>query len=138
MENCLFCKIIRKEIPATILLENEHVIVFMDIKPVNPGHLLVVPKIHSADYVSTSDEALGEIAVVAKRMGQAVMSALGAPAFNVGVNNGRAAGQLVDHMHLHVMPRHEGDGHAMWRGAPYAEGEMAVVAEKILQQLKSV
>lgn len=131
MNDCIFCKIVRKEIPATVIHENDRVLVFLDIKPVNPGHLLVVPKVHSADYVSTSEEALREMAVAAKRMGKAVMEALGAPAFNLGVNNGRAAGQLVDHVHLHVIPRFEGDGHEMWHGKGYEVGEMETVAEKL-------
>lgn len=131
MDDCLFCKIIRKEIPATVVHENHRVIVFMDIKPVNPGHLLVVPKAHFEDYASTSEEALREMAVAAKRMGKAVMEALGAPGFNIAVNNGRVAGQLVGHVHVHVIPRFEGDGHEQWHGAPYKDGEMQEVANQL-------
>ena len=131
MNDCIFCKIVRKEIPATVIHENDRVLVFMDIKPVNPGHLLVVPKVHFDDYASTSEEALREMAVSAKRMGKAAMAALGAPGFNLAVNNGRLAGQLVDHVHLHVIPRFEGDGHELWHGTPYAEGEMQAVADKL-------
>ena len=131
MTDCIFCKIVRKEIPATVVHENDRVMVFMDIKPVNPGHLLVVPKVHSDDYASTSEEALREIAVAAKRMGKAVMQGLGAPGFNIAINNGRVAGQLVDHVHLHVIPRFEGDGHELWHGKAYAEGEMQTVADKL-------
>jgi histidine triad (HIT) family protein len=103
----------------------------MDIKPVNPGHALVIPKKHFADYASTSDEALREMSVMARRLGEATMKALGAQGFNLVVNNGRAAGQLVDHVHLHVIPRFEGDGHEPWHGASYKEGEMEAVAEKL-------
>ncbi len=131
MPDCLFCKIVRKEIPAEIVFEDDGVIVFIDIKPVNHGHLLVVPKEHSDDFSSASDEAVQAVALTARHMGKALMEALGAPAFNLGVNNGRAAGQLVDHLHLHVIPRFEGDGHAHWHGTPYAEGEMAEVAQKL-------
>ena len=131
MQDCLFCKIVRKEIPAAVVFEDETVVAFLDIKPVNPGHVLVVPRAHAADYASTDDASLRDIAVVAKCVGQAVMRSLQAPGFNIGVNNGRAAGQLVDHMHLHVMPRFEGDGYELWHGKPYAEGEMQEVAEKL-------
>ena len=131
MTDCLFCKIIRKEIPAEIVYEDEAAIVFVDIKPINPGHLLVVPKEHAADFASASDEAVRAAAIVAKKMGKAVMEAFQAPAFNLGVNNGRAAGQLVDHLHLHVIPRFENDGHAHWHGGAYAEGEMQEVAERL-------
>ena len=131
MTDCLFCKIVRKEIPATVIHENERTLCFMDIKPVNPGHMLVIPKKHFADYASASDEALREMAVMARRLGDASMKALGAPGFNLAVNNGRAAGQLVDHVHLHVIPRFEGDGHGLWHGEPYKEGEMESVADKL-------
>ena len=131
MNDCLFCKIARKEIPATVLHENDRTLCFMDIKPVNQGHALVIPKKHFTDYASTSDEALREMAVMARRLGEAMMKSLGAPGFNIAVNNGRAAGQLVDHVHLHVIPRFEGDGHAQWHGEAYKEGEMVAVAEKL-------
>ena len=136
MENCLFCKIIRKEIPAAVVHENDRVMAFLDINPVNPGHLLVVPKVHSADYLSTSEEALREMAVEAKRMGAAAMKALGAHGFNLAVNNGRVAGQLVDHVHLHVMPRFENDGRELWHGKAYAEGEMEATAVKLREALR--
>lgn len=131
MNDCIFCKIIHKEIPASIVHENDRVIVFMDIKPVNPGHLLIVPKVHFDDYVSTSEEALREMAVAAKRMGKAVMEALGVPGFNIAVNNGSVAGQLVGHVHLHVIPRSEGDGHELWHGTSYKEGEMETLVNKL-------
>ncbi len=131
MTDCLFCKIVRKEIPATVVYEDDATLAFVDIKPINPGHLLVVPKAHFADYASADEATLSAIAQVGQKMGKALMSALGAPAFNIGVNNGRAAGQLVDHLHLHVIPRFEGDGHEHWHGRPYAEGEMEEVGQKL-------
>lgn len=135
MQDCLFCKIVRKELPAQIVFENDAVVAFLDIKPVNPGHVLVVPREHSHDFISTSDEILCEVAVVAKRVGQAVIQALWAGGFNIGVNNGRMAGQLVDHMHLHVMPRFENDGYGLWHGKAYKEGEMEGVAKKLAAAL---
>lgn len=135
MDSCLFCKIVRKEIPAEIVYENGLSLAFLDINPVNPGHILVVPKAHHADFASTPAELLGDIAAVAQRLAKAAMEATGAEGFNIGVNNGRAAGQLVDHMHLHVMPRHKGDGHELWHGKEYPEGEAAAVAQKIRKAL---
>lgn len=131
MNDCLFCKIVRKEIPANVLHENDRTLCFLDIKPVNPGHALVIPKKHFDDYASTSDEALREMAVMARRLGEAMLKSLGAAGFNLAVNNGHAAGQLVGHVHLHVIPRFEGDGHAQWHGESYKEGEMQAVAEKL-------
>jgi len=131
MSNCLFCKIVAREIPAEIVYDNEIVMAFLDITPVNPGHVLVIPKAHYPDFASTPPETLCEVTVVAQHMAKAALAATGATGFNIGVNNGRVAGQLVDHMHLHVMPRRDGDGYDLWHGMPYATGQMAVVAEKI-------
>lgn len=131
MSDCLFCKIVRKEILAEIVHENGKTIAFLDIKPVNPGHVLVVPKEHHPDFASTPVDQLGAAAAVAQKVAKAAMKALGAPGFNIGVNNGRAAGQLVDHMHLHVIPRFDGDGYHLWHGKAYEDGEMKGVAEKL-------
>lgn len=135
MNVCIFCKIIAKEVPAEVVYENGKTIAFLDIKPVNPGHVLVVPKEHYPDFASTPPEQLGDIVAVAQKIARAAMTALGVNGFNIGINNGRVAGQLVDHMHLHVMPRDEGDGHEHWHGKPYAEGEMAEVGQKLRQLL---
>lgn len=135
MKDCLFCRIINKEIAAQIVFENETIVAFLDIHPINPGHVLIVPREHFDDYVSTSDELLCEIAVVAKRVGQAVIQSLWAGGFNIGVNNGRLAGQVVDHMHLHVMPRFENDGYELWHGKTYKEGEAEGVAKKLAAAL---
>lgn len=138
MTDCIFCKIVRKEIPAAIVHENHLTMAFLDIKGINPGHVLVIPKDHFDDFASTPVERLGDIAAVAQKVAKAAMRALGAPAFNIGVNNGAEAGQVVGHMHLHVMPRFKGDGHEHWHGKPYPEGEMAEVARKIEAALAEV
>lgn len=138
MNDCIFCKIVRKEIPAQIVYENGKTIAFLDIKPVNPGHALIVPKEHYPDFASTPDDQLGDIAAVARKVAKAAVKALGADGFNIGVNNGRAAGQLVDHMHLHVMPRFAGDGHELWHGKAYEPGEAEKVAAEIVDALENV
>ena len=131
MTDCIFCKIVRKEIPSTMVYENHKTVAFMDIKPTSPGHVLVVPKEHHADFASTPADQLGDIAAVAQKIARAATEAFGAQGFNIGVNIGRAAGQLVDHMHLHVIPRYDGDGLELWHGKPYAEGEMERLADKL-------
>lgn len=135
MNDCIFCKIIAKEIPSEIVYEDENVLVFVDIKAINPGHVLVVPKAHAADFASAPEASVVAAMLVAQRMGKALIRALGAPGFNIGVNNGRAAGQLVDHLHVHVIPRFEGDGHEHWHGAAYQDGEMAKVGQKLREVL---
>lgn len=135
MNDCLFCKIVRKEIPAAIVHEDDDVVAFLDTKPVNPGHVLVVPKRHSEDYASTGDKELTAAVLVARNIGRALLRGLGVPAFNIGVNNGQAAGQVINHLHIHVMPRREADGHELWHGRPYGDGEASSVAEKIKNAL---
>ena len=135
MEGCLFCKIINKEIPSEMVYENDETMVFLDINPVNPGHLLVVPKEHYKDMLSTPSSILKEIMDVAQKVAPAAMKAVGSTAFNVGVNNGADAGQIVDHMHLHIMPRYSNDGHKLWKGTPYGDGEAIEVAIKVREAL---
>jgi histidine triad (HIT) family protein len=133
--DCLFCRIVNKEIPAEIVYENGRSLAFLSINPINSGHALVIPKAHHADFASTPPELLGDIASVAQKVARAVTASLGAPGFNIGVNNGRAAGQLVDHMHLHVIPRFTDDRHEHWHAKHYGDGEMAKVAAGIRESL---
>lgn len=135
MRDCLFCKIIRKEISAEIIYEDRDVVAFLDIKPCNPGHALVVPKTHFNDLLSASDEALRSVVSVLPRIAQALMKGLDYSAFNVMVNNGVEAGQVISHLHFHVIPRKDGDGHKPWTQVEYAAGEMANVAQKIRREL---
>ncbi|MFA6429014.1 MAG: HIT family protein [Patescibacteria group bacterium] len=123
MSDCVFCKIITKEIPAAIVYEDEQVMAFLDMKPVNPGHVLVVPKTHVADLLSAQDAELEASIRVVQRVGKALVAGLGVRGFNLGVNTGAVAGQVVPHLHFHVMPRHEGDGLELWHGKPYASDE---------------
>lgn len=135
MDNCVFCKIIAREIPAEVLCEDSDTLVFLDIKGVNPGHVLVIPKEHYPDFLSTPVELLCRVISTAKTVIPAVLAATGTTAFNVGVNNGHDAGQVVGHMHLHLMPRRLGDGLELWHGKPYPEGEMKKTADAIRAKL---
>jgi histidine triad (HIT) family protein len=131
MSDCLFCKIIDREIPASVVYENDAVLAFLDINPVNPGHVLVVPKEHSATMVDASDTAVTALALAVKKLGPAVCAATVCDGWNLGVNNGAGAGQVVMHTHWHIMPRRPGDGHQLWHGKPYGEGEKEKVAAAI-------
>lgn len=121
--DCLFCKIIKGEIPSAKVYEDDELIAFLDIKPVNPGHVLIIPKQHFASMVETPEALAGSMMALVPSLGKAVMQAAAAKGFNVAVNNGRVAGQLVDHVHLHIMPRHEQDGYELWHGKPYETSE---------------
>ncbi|MBW2982133.1 HIT family protein [Candidatus Woesearchaeota archaeon] len=131
MEECIFCKIINGEIPSSKVYENDKVIAFLDIAPVNKGHTLVVPKEHHKDIMDTPDNILAETIKAVKKVAKAVMKATGAEGFNLGVNNGKIAGQLVMHLHFHIMPRFENDGLKLWPGRKYEGNEIDEIAKKI-------
>lgn len=137
MSDCIFCKIIAGEIPATVVCEDEDVLVFMDIGPIIKGHALVVSKAHYDSVVETPDEVLGKLHSMAKRVARAQMNGLGADGVNIVQNNGMAAGQEVPHIHLHVIPRFAGDGHHWnWNAKKYDDpAEMTRLADKMRSNL---
>jgi histidine triad (HIT) family protein len=108
MEN-IFLKIINREIPAYIIYEDDLVIAFLDIMPVNKGHALVVPKKHFVNILDGDPDILAHMMKVAQKVAQAQVKELGAEGFNLVVNNGVAGGQEVMHSHFHVVPRFLGD-----------------------------
>ncbi len=114
MPDCIFCRILNGELPCYNLYEDDIVVSFLDIFPVQPGHALVVPKKHSVDIFDTDEETMERMIVVAKKLSSAVMKAAKADAINIGMNNGEAAGQEVPHAHLHVIPRYKRDGLKTW------------------------
>ena len=133
--DCLFCKIIKGEIPSAKVYEDEHSFAFLNIRPINPGHTLLVPKKHFANLYEMPDEILANLAPVIKKLGIAVKKAVGADGINIGMNNDPAAGQLVFHAHIHIMPRFKNDGHEHWHGTPYKnDAEIKTVAENIASE----
>ena len=107
--DCLFCKIVAGEIPATIVAEDERTIAFMDINPATRGHALVIPRAHAADVLTIDPDDLQAVVVVAQRLAQRARELLGADGVNLLNSSGRAAWQTVFHFHLHVIPRYDGD-----------------------------
>jgi len=135
MENCIFCKIIAGELPCSKVYEDEQVVAFLDIHPTRPGHTLVVPKVHCDDLLGCEMAVVLHMMAAVQKVAKAVVAATGAEGFNLGVNNGRAAGQIIFHLHMHVIPRHQNDGLRLWGHKDYKEGEMAVLADKIRTSL---
>lgn len=132
--SCLFCKIVAGQIPAEKVYEDDQVFAFLDIHPVNIGHTLVIPKQHHANLYETPDETLAHLMVVVKKLSAAIKGALNADGINIEMNNDPAAGQIIFHAHIHIVPRFLGDGFTHWHGArDYAEGEAQEVAAKIKQ-----
>lgn len=136
MDNCIFCKIVKGDIPSHKVYEDAHVLAFLDIRPVNPGHTLVIPKDHFENIYTLPDEVMARISLAVKQVAIAVKQGVEADGVNIGMNNEAAAGQVVFHAHIHVIPRVESDGLHLWPQKDYKEGEAAVVADKIIDSLK--
>jgi len=120
--NCVFCRIVAGELPATKVYEDELVLAFLDIAPINPGHLLVIPKAHHESIATVPEAVAGRMLRVAARLGIAQRRGLDADGFNLHLADGPCAGQVVMHAHLHVIPRHAEDGfHWGWRQQRYAD-----------------
>ena len=135
MNDCVFCKIVNKELSSEIIYEDDKIMAFLDISPVNPGHTLVVTKEHYENSLVMPEEILKELIVVIKKVALAVKEATRADGINLGVNNGKAAGQIIFHAHWHVIPRFLNDGYKMWGSKEYAsKKEQAETAKKIRQQ----
>lgn len=131
MADTIFTRIINREIPAEIVYEDEHTLAFLDIRPVNPGHALVITKKPFINLYELDDENRNAVFKTVQKMAIVLKKALGADGINVRINAEAAAGQDVFHFHAHVIPRFEGDGHEPWHGRPYAEGEKERIGEKI-------
>lgn len=123
MDNCVFCKIIKGDIPSYKVYEDDTVCAFLDIMPVNKGHILVVPREHHEDIFSTPEEILGKIMAAIKKITPAVLKASRAEGFNLLLNNGIASGQIVEHLHFHIIPRVHNDRLKLWEGGAYESGE---------------
>ena len=137
MNDCIFCKIVSGEIPSEKVYEDEETLAFLDIRPVNKGHTLVIPKKHCGNVFDMPEEAWLSMMRTAQKIAPAIKKAVGAVGMNINTNNERAAGQLVFHAHAHLIPRFENDGYKLWPQHPYPEGEAKEVAEKIKTSLQS-
>lgn len=113
MENCVFCRIVKGELPASRVFEDESTLVFMDLQSVNPGHMLVVVKPHRANIYELDDELAGAALRTAARMARAVKAVVGCEGVTLLQANEKAGAQTVFHFHIHVVPRWEGDGMAL-------------------------
>lgn len=128
---CIFCKIIKGEIKAYKIYEDDKVLAFLDIKPVNPGHVLVIPKNHAANLEEIAEYDLEAVMLAVKKLGQRIKEKLECPAYNVILNNGEASGQEILHLHFHLVPRYENDGLKHFPHSEYKEGEIEEFQEKL-------
>jgi histidine triad (HIT) family protein len=110
MEDCIFCKIINKEIPCHKVYEDEDNLAFLDVTPIAKGHTVIIPKKHVKTLTDISDEKLQSLFLAVKKVQQTLQDKLNPLGFNGGWNNEEVAGQTVPHLHIHVLPRYHGDG----------------------------
>lgn len=108
--DCLFCKIVRREIPAEVVYEDSETLAFLDVNPRAPGHTLVVPKGHFETILDLPNQAIGPLFGTVKKIEDSIVKALAPDGFTIGINQRRVAGQVVDHLHIHIFPRFLNDG----------------------------
>ena len=131
MSDWIFCKIIRGELPSFKIYEDERVIAFLDIHPVNAGHTLIVPKAHSQNIFDIKPEDWTAVAELTRALALAIEKGTEADGVNIAMNNREHAGQVVQHPHVHVIPRFKGDGLKLMPQREYKTNEAEETAEKI-------
>ena len=136
MDSCVFCKIIRGDIPSFTIYEDENVKVIMDIAPSAKGHAILLVKQHVPNLFELDEETAGKIFAVVPKVANAIRAELGCDGMNILQNNGAEAGQTVYHLHIHFIPRWKDDSvQIKWTPISYAEGEAAGLAEAIRARL---
>ncbi len=134
--HCIFCKIAHGHLPSARVLDAPDAVAFLDINPVSHGHTLLVPKAHHSILSELPESAAASIGALLPRLCQAIAAATGAHGFNVIVNNGRAAGQTIDHCHWHIIPRFDDDAvNWPWPHSPYAGDELNQMRFRIEREL---
>jgi histidine triad (HIT) family protein len=126
MDKCIFCKIVNKEILSHKVFENGKVLAFLDVKPHAKGHTVVIPKKHGVSAQDFTETEYLEVMTAAREVMSLLKVKLKADGFNVGWNDGSAAGQVVGHLHIHVMPRYNGDGGGSQHSIINNPGELSV------------
>ncbi|MFW5902735.1 MAG: HIT family protein [archaeon] len=135
MKKCLFCRIINGEKPSHKVHEDEDTYAFLDINPRNKGHTLVVPKKHRETFLDLEKKEINSLFQSVQKVAKAVKKATDAEGFNIIQNNKRAAGQIIDHVHVHIIPRHSEDNVELKSSYEPKEGEFKEIKEKIEEEL---
>ncbi len=134
--DCIFCKIVSREIPSLRVFEDAHSLAFLDIGPLSSGHTLLIPKQHHTDILDIPQDVFSSLTSNLPQLARTLMKVTGATGMNVLQNTGKSAGQAVFHLHIHLIPRTEGDrlGYR-WNTGNYGEGEAQSLQSEIIQQL---
>ena len=130
-DSCIFCRIARKQAPASVIYEDEAVMAFLDIRPLSTGHTLIIPKEHYRDIFDVTPEILAKVHQVTKQVAGAVQKATSADGISIFQQNGASAGQEVFHLHVHVVSRHDGQKLGRFGGVPADRQELDQTATKI-------
>ncbi len=135
--DCVFCKIVAGDIPCHIVFQSREMLAFLDIGPLADGHVLLVPEEHYETIIDLSAEMAAELAKTMRWLGKALLTVTGATGFNVLQNNGAVAGQVVNHVHFHLIPRFEGDGLGYrWNAGSYEPGRAETLASAYQEALR--
>ena len=135
-EDCIFCKIVEGKIPSAKLYEDGDCIAFLDISPAVKGHTLVVPKKHHETLLDITEEGLKALMIKVRSIAKSIVDATSADGFNLLQNNKKIAGQMIPHIHFHIIPRYPGDGQDFsWKHVKYGEGEMEEYKNSIKKRL---
>ncbi len=135
-DDCVFCKIAGGELPAAKIYEDEVTLAFLDVGPISDGHTLVIPKQHFEKLHDCPAELMSQVSGCLGRIAGAVSAAMNSDGYNLLCNNGRAAGQIVEHLHFHIIPRNAGDGLLnRWPSYTYQKEKIEAIAGKIRQNL---
>lgn len=136
--DCIFCKIVSGQIPATKILETDAAIAFLDIGPLADGHLLLIPKTHYGQIDEMPADQAAALGELLPRLGRMLVQVTGAQGFNVLQNNGQVSGQVVPHVHIHLIPRTPDDGLGYrWNAKSYPPGKAEELADRFRQALSS-
>ncbi|MCX5872400.1 MAG: HIT family protein [Deltaproteobacteria bacterium] len=135
--NCIFCKIVKGDIPCVKIYEDEKTLAFMDVAPLNKGHALIIPKNHYETILQIEPEVYGWLNIIASKVAKAVQETLQPDGINVMQLNGKAANQVVPHLHIHVVPRKYKDGLTIcaWEPVPGNMDEIKSTGEAVKTNL---
>jgi len=135
--DCIFCKIVSGEVPSVNIYEDDRVLAFMDINPLNDGHLLIIPKAHAATIYEIAEADFLAVMSVTRKLAAAVQKALSPDGINLLQLNGKAANQVVPHLHVHIVPRWSGDklNVSRWDIVPGDMEKIKSVGEQIQKAL---
>lgn len=139
MTECVFCRIVSGEIPTKKLYEDDRTLAFLDIMPASEGHALVIPKGHYETLLDISKEELKKLIIAVREVAKGVIRSTNATGFNVLQSNKEIAGQVVPHVHFHIIPRYEGDGlHFHWPHKDVTDEELLSMQKRIKSAIQSI